>query len=518
MMRAFNNFSIRNKIIAITSLISLVVVIFASSVFVTSEVLTSRRSAIEQLQSMANLVAGNVSASIVFDDQRSAQEILAGLRAQPQIEVARVYGTDGKLFAQYVSGTSTRADAVTQRPTHLNRDRPRIGDDHNFQFFEGYAEVFRDVILDRNRIGSVYIRSNLSDLHERLTAYFAVSCLVILFSLGFVFLMAARMQKAISAPIGDLAQTMKTVSENQDYTIRAEARTQDELGILIHGFNDMLVQVQARDHALQGARRQAESANRAKSEFLANMSHELRTPLNAILGFSEMAVNEVFGPLGHEKYREYVNDIHHSGSHLLQVINDILDISKIEFGTTKLHEEQCKVRDLIDSALRLIKERAKQANLNLIAEVEPDLPDLRVDPRLVKQSLLNLLSNAVKFTGSGGRISVRGYREPHGSIAISVTDSGIGIAKGDIERVKSPFEQVDTSLSRKYEGTGLGLPLVSSFVELHGGSLDIDSKVGVGTIAVMRFPATRACEPGVASSDESGNRSRPRRKSKLFSE
>jgi signal transduction histidine kinase len=518
MMRAFNNLSIRNKIIAITSLISFAVVFFASSVFVTSEVLTSRRSAIDQLQSMANLVAGNVSASIVFDDPRSAQEILSGLRAQPQIEVARVYDSDGNLFARYSSQTPVPADADSERLVQREGVRPGIGDNYRFELFEGYAEVFRDVILDRNRIGSVYIKSNLSALHERLVAYFAVSGLVILFSLGLVFLLAARMQKAISGPITELAETMKSVSEKQDYAIRAESRTTDEMGTLIDGFNDMLVQVQARDHALQGARRQAESANRAKSEFLANMSHELRTPLNAILGFSEIAVSEVFGPLGHEKYSEYLNDIHHSGSHLLEVINDILDISKIEFGTTKLHEEQCAVQELIDSALRLITERAKQANLNLIAEVEPDLPEIMVDPRLVKQCLLNLLSNAVKFTPADGRISVKAFREPLGSISISVTDSGIGIAKGDIERVKSPFEQVDTSLSRKYEGTGLGLPLVNSFVQLHGGSLDIDSRVGEGTTAVMRFPASRACEPGTAPTKEPDATPRPRRKSKLFPE
>jgi signal transduction histidine kinase len=221
------------------------------------------------------------------------------------------------------------------------------------------------------------------------------------------------------------------------------------------------------------------------------MSHELRTPLNAILGFSELIKNELLGPLGNQRYRDYAGDIHESGTHLLQVITDILDISKVEAGKLELHEEAVDVGDLIGNSVRLIAVRAKEAGLSVTVKTESGLRGIYGDERLIKQCLINLLSNAVKFTPDGGYIIVRALNGPDGTMVISVADTGIGIEKDEIPRVLAPFGQADGSLSRKYEGTGLGLPLVKSFVELHGGSLDIQSGIGVGTTVTIRFPAER---------------------------
>lgn len=244
------------------------------------------------------------------------------------------------------------------------------------------------------------------------------------------------------------------------------------------------------------AMEEAIAASRAKSEFLANVSHELRTPLNAIIGFSEMIQAEMFGPLGAPQYAEYMKDIHGSGSHLLEVINDILDMSKIESGQMELQERKITLGDVIRSCLRLIQERAGDADVTVESNLPEALPDLRADERMVKQILLNLLSNAVKFTQSGGAITVSCGVADYGGLVITVEDTGIGIAAEDLEQALAPFGQIDTRLSRVYEGTGLGLPLVKSMVELHGGTLALESKVGQGTKVTVTFGRDRVIKPG----------------------
>ena len=242
---------------------------------------------------------------------------------------------------------------------------------------------------------------------------------------------------------------------------------------------------------LRAAKEQAEFANRSKSEFLANMSHELRTPLNAINGFSEAMSLELFGPHGNPQYKEYAKDIFDSGTHLLELINDILDLSKIEAGKYELHEEEIEMAQVVDACLRVINERASAASLQVEVRIPSDLPPLRADERALKQILLNLLSNAVKFTPEGGRILVQAARARDGSLLLSVADTGIGIAEEDIPKALAQFGQVDSSLSREYDGTGLGLPLVKFLAELHGGALDLKSEIGVGTTVTVRFPAER---------------------------
>jgi len=239
------------------------------------------------------------------------------------------------------------------------------------------------------------------------------------------------------------------------------------------------------------AKNSAEAASRAKSEFLANMSHELRTPLNAIIGFSEILRQEGLGPLGHTSYRDYVRDVHESGVHLLKIINDILDLSKIEVGRLTLNEVPIDVRDTVESCLRIVRERAANAGLDLIVDFAPNLPTLNADERMVKQVLLNLLSNAIKFTPRGS-VRVTAGVDPDDSVSISVIDTGIGIAPENIEKALMPFVQIDSSLQRKYAGTGLGLPLARSMIEHHGGDFEIESKVGEGTAITVRFPPVRS--------------------------
>jgi len=247
---------------------------------------------------------------------------------------------------------------------------------------------------------------------------------------------------------------------------------------------------------LVDAKEKAEYADRAKSEFLANMSHELRTPLNAIIGFAELMTHQTFGPLGSPHYEEYASDIHTSGGHLLSLINDILDISKIEAGRAELNEAELDIGEIIQGCKRLIDARAIETGLRVETKVGDDLPLLRADERLVKQMLLNLLSNAVKFTEGGGTIVISGQTRADGSVALSVIDDGIGIAGADIPKAMSTFGQVDGALDRRFEGTGLGLPLVKSLAELHGGGFEIESEINVGTRSTVWFPGERAVKRG----------------------
>ena len=236
----------------------------------------------------------------------------------------------------------------------------------------------------------------------------------------------------------------------------------------------------------------AEEANQAKSKFLANMSHELRTPLNAIIGFSEIMESGMFGPLGAEKYHEYCTDIRSSGEYLLDVINDILDMAKIEAGRIRLDFEELDLDTLLAESIRVVSARAQDKQLELVARISPEL-GLRADRRALKQIMLNLLSNAVKFTPAGGRVTVRG-RAADGCIVLAIADTGIGITKEALARLGRPFEQVESQLTKSHHGSGLGLAIAKSLVELHGGRMRIRSTPGKGSLVVVRMPKNPQCQ------------------------
>jgi len=237
----------------------------------------------------------------------------------------------------------------------------------------------------------------------------------------------------------------------------------------------------------------AEEANQAKSKFLANMSHELRTPLNAIIGFSEIMEAAMFGPLGAEKYNEYSRDIRESGEYLLDVINDILDMSKIEAGGIRLAPEQIDLDSVLADCLRVVWQRANEKRLTLQSRVDPAI-DLKADRRALKQIALNLLSNAVKFTPDGGAVTVRGHVRA-GKVTIAIEDSGIGIPKDALHKLGRPFEQVESQLTKRHQGSGLGLAIAKSLTELHGGAMRINSKLGKGTMVVVRLPVEAKVSP-----------------------
>jgi signal transduction histidine kinase len=299
-------------------------------------------------------------------------------------------------------------------------------------------------------------------------------------------------------PIGRITETMRSLADgNLTCEIPYEDRG-DEIGFLARGlrvFRDNAIEKQR----LRVAKDGAEAASRAKSEFLANMSHELRTPLNAIIGFSEVIKSAIFGPVS-ERYRSYAADIFNSGTHLLGLINEVLDLSKLEAGQLELHEETIDLAATVEACMNLVDTQAQQSGIRLATDLDKDCSLIRADERRLRQILINLLANAVKFTPRNGEVRVSSFAAP-GGLAIQVADTGIGMAPEDIPRAMTIFGQVDSKVSRKHEGTGLGLPLAKHLADLHGGTLLIESEVNVGTKVTITLPVTRIVQgPAILAS------------------
>ncbi len=277
-----------------------------------------------------------------------------------------------------------------------------------------------------------------------------------------------------------------------------EVRSSTGAFLYFEGTVEDITQRKAAEKELLVAKDLAEVASRTKSAFLANMSHELRTPLNAVLGFAEVLQKEMYGPVGDDRYRGYVANIHASAQHLLEVINSILDMTKIESGHFEIVEQDIELRPIMTASEQLVADSAQKRNIRFQV-LHPIRPiRLNADPIRLKQIILNLLSNAIKFTPGGQSVVMSAWVRPDGSFALQVADTGIGMRLEDIEKALEPFQQVDSSLARRYEGTGLGLSLTKSMVELHGGTLSIDSTPAMGTTVTVTLPAARVLEGGSA--------------------
>ncbi len=308
-------------------------------------------------------------------------------------------------------------------------------------------------------------------------------------------------RKANRSEIADLfSQQGGDILDRSDFSIgdrwlRARRRHSSDGAVIL-----VLTDITSEKHAenlLVDARDSAILADRAKSEFLANMTHELRTPLNAVIGFAEVLRDELYGPLGHPQYQDFINDIYDSGRHLLAVIDDILDLSKIEVGRRELQPHPMDVTRTIDSAMRMLVHRAESGGVTVESDYSDDLPFLDGEERGVKQIVLNLLTNSIKFTPRGGHVEI--LARARDGIEIVVKDTGVGIAEEDLQRVFTPFVQLDAGGLQRYEGAGLGLALVKSLAEMHNATVELKSIVGTGTTVIVHFPATSETTPGDAA-------------------
>ena len=472
-------------IIMLTTVLAL---LLASAAFSVYDYVTFREKILSDLEALVQTLDVSATAALVFHDTETATRILSGLELQPHIITALIFDQDGDLFAEF-----TRGDRQAALPA------VRLTDGHEFR--DGNLTLQHGMRFGDQRAGTFYIESDLLEMVERRADQLKILVAVILSVSVLAFFFSSVLQGLVSKPILALANVAHTVSEKKDYSVRVERQKQgnDEIGLLIGGFNEMLSQIQIRDQELQIARDKAEQANRSKSAFLANMSHELRTPLTAIIGYSEILEDDA-GEMGFEDFLPDLAKIKGAGRHLLGLINSILDLSKVESGKMELFIESFDLLELVTEVASTIKPLMEKNGNTLEIVAEEDLGSVRADLTKTRQILFNLLSNASKFTENGQvKLEVRRVAE-NGTdrMFFVVADSGIGMSPEQLQRLFKSFSQADASTARKYGGTGLGLALCKRFCQVLGGSIEVVSELGKGTTFTVQLPAEMEQDKSIA--------------------
>jgi signal transduction histidine kinase/CheY-like chemotaxis protein len=459
----FRDLPIRRKLALMTLASSVIALVFAAAGILAWDVVQYRREIARDITAQARTIGENSTASITFEDPRSAGETLAVLEIHPNVEYACMYRADGSLFATYFRDGGGACPAAAGDMLEVGwRD----------------AQIIAPIAIANRRIGSVLIHRDLTDVSDRLSVLGAIMSGLLVVAVLLAALVGHRMQRTIADPLLALAKTAGVVSETKNYSLRGAVTSNDEVGTVVHAFNDMLDRVEERNEELS-------KANRLKDEFLATLSHELRTPLNAILGWSRILRAAELPP---DTRARALESIERNAGLQARLIEDLLEVSRIVTGKLHLHTRSTDLAAIVDAAVEIVQAAATAKNITITTTIDVRPALTNGDPDRLQQVVWNLLSNAVKFTPPGGRIAVQLARQ--NGYVLTVADNGLGIDPAMLPQMFQPFRQIDASPTREQGGLGLGLAIVRQLVELHGGTVSARSDgAGSGATFEVRLPS-----------------------------
>jgi signal transduction histidine kinase/CheY-like chemotaxis protein len=464
MAMRFADLSIRRKLVLTTLASTAVALVLAAGGFFAWDIDQYRREIERDLLAEARTIAENSTASLAFSDPRAAGETLAVLEIHPNIRLACMYTASGELFATYFRDTIDTCPAAPGE---------------SFDITWRSARLTTPIMLEGRRVGRLVVERDLTDVTDRAAVGGVILAALFVLATVLAGLLGVRMQRIVADPLLQLADTARRVSESKDYSLRAKARSNDEVGTVIHAFNDMLERVQARTNELS-------RANRLKDEFLATLSHELRTPLNAVLGWVRILRSTPNAPPGMQA--RALETIERNARLQARLIEDLLEVSRIVSGKLHLRTRAVDLSGIVESAVDVVQPAATAKNIRLETEIEACPCMTTGDADRLQQVVWNLLSNAVKFTPPGGKVMLRLVHDH--DYVLTVSDTGIGIDPAFVPQIFQPFRQADASPSREQGGLGLGLAIVRHLVELHGGTVSARSPgKGLGTTFEVRLPA-----------------------------